>query len=315
MRILYIVFSIFFIWSFIERKENDPIKTKEDLGKKLFFEKKLSKDNSISCGSCHRPEFAFADTVAFSKGVYNRIGKRNTPSSMNMASREIFFFDGRAATLEEQAVFPIEDHLEMDILIDKAVQKIATDKNYNTLFNKIYKTKPTKSNILDALASFQKSLETTSPFDEYIAGDTSAISASAIRGHKLFIDPKNKCFECHFTPDFTADEFRNVGLFDGKKLNDSGRYAITKNPNDIGKFKVPGLRNVAITAPYMHNGMFKTLEEVVDYYNNPYLTVSQPINIDTLLLQPLHLTEENKKDLVSFLKTLTDPQFKNKLKD
>jgi cytochrome c peroxidase len=232
-----------------------------------------------------------------------------------MASREIFFFDGRAATLEEQAVFPIEDHLEMDILIDKAVQKIATDKNYITLFNKIYKTKPTKSNILDALASFQKSLETTSPFDEYIAGDTSAISASAIRGHKLFIDPKNKCFECHFTPDFTADEFRNVGLFDGKKLNDSGRYAITKNPNDIGKFKVPGLRNVAITAPYMHNGMFKTLEEVVDYYNNPYLTVSQPINIDTLLLQPLHLTEENKKDLVSFLKTLTDPQFKNKLKD
>ena len=315
MRILYIVFSIFFIWSFIERKENDPIKTKEDLGKKLFFEKKLSKDNSISCGSCHRPEFAFADTVAFSKGVYNRIGKRNTPSSMNMASREIFFFDGRAATLEEQAVFPIEDHLEMDILIDKAVQKIATDKNYNTLFNKIYKTKPTKSNILDALASFQKSLETTSPFDEYIAGDTSAISASAIRGHKLFIDPKNKCFECHFTPDFTADEFRNVGLFDGKKLNDSGRYAITKNPNDIGKFKVPGLRNVAITAPYMHNGMFKTLEEVVAYYNNPYLTVSHPINIDSLLLQPLHLTEENKKDLVSFLKTLTDPQFKNKLKD
>ena len=315
MRFLYIVFSVLFIWSFIERQKTEPIKTKEALGKKLFFEKKLSKDNSISCGSCHRPEFAFADTVAFSKGVYNRIGKRNTPSSMNMASREIFFFDGRAATLEEQAVFPIEDHLEMDILIDKAVQKIATDKNYNTLFNKIYKTKPTKSNILDALASFQKSLETTSPFDEYIAGDTSAIRASAIRGHKLFIDPKNKCFECHFTPDFTADEFRNVGLFDGKKLNDSGRYAITKNPNDIGKFKVPGLRNVAITAPYMHNGMFKTLEEVVAYYNNPYLTVSHPINIDSLLLQPLHLTEENKKDLVSFLKTLTDPQFKNKLKD
>jgi cytochrome c peroxidase len=315
MRFLYIVFSVLFIWSFIERQKTEPIKTKEALGKKLFFEKKLSKDNSISCGSCHRPEFAFADTVAFSKGVYNRIGKRNTPSSMNMASREIFFFDGRAATLEEQAVFPIEDHLEMDILIDKAVQKIATDKNYNTLFNKIYKTKPNKSNILDALASFQKSLETTSPFDEYIAGDTSAIRASAIRGHKLFIDPKNKCFECHFTPDFTADEFRNVGLFDGKKLNDSGRYAITKNPNDIGKFKVPGLRNVAITAPYMHNGMFKTLEEVVAYYNNPYLTVSHPINIDSLLLQPLHLTEENKKDLVSFLKTLTDPQFKNKLKD
>jgi cytochrome c peroxidase len=315
MRFLYIVFSVLFIWSFIERQKTEPIKTKEALGKKLFFEKKLSKDNSISCGSCHRPEFAFADTVAFSKGVYNRIGKRNTPSSMNMASREIFFFDGRAATLEEQAVFPIEDHLEMDILIDKAVQKIATDKNYITLFNKIYKTKPTKNNILDALALFQKSLETTSPFDEYIGGDTLAISASAIRGHKLFIDPKNKCFECHFTPDFTADEFRNVGLFDGKKLNDSGRYAITKNPNDIGKFKVPGLRNVAITAPYMHNGMFKTLEEVVAYYNNPYLTVSHPINIDTLLLQPLHLTEENKKDLVSFLKTLTDPQFKNKLKD
>ena len=315
MRFLYIVFSVLFIWSFIERQKTEPIKTKEALGKKLFFEKKLSRDNSISCGSCHRPEFAFADTVPFSRGVANGLGKRNTPTSMNMASREIFFFDGRAATLEEQAVFPIEDHLEMDILIDQAVQKIATDKTYIALFSKIYKTKPTKNNILDALALFQKSLETTSPFDEYIAGDTLAISASAIRGHKLFIDPKNKCFECHFTPDFTADEFRNVGLFDGKKLNDSGRYAITKNPNDIGKFKVPGLRNVAITAPYMHNGMFKTLEEVVAYYNNPYLTVSHPINIDTLLLQPLNFTEQNKKDLVSFLKTLTDPKFNSKLKN
>ena len=121
--------------------------------------------------------------------------------------------------------------------------------------------------------------------------------------------PKTKCFDCHFSPDFTGDEFRNIGLYDGRKLKDTGRYVITRNKKDIGKFKVPGLRNVAVTAPYMHNGMFKTLKEVIEYYDNPYKVVPKPINIDTLMEKPLGLTAEEKLDIEHFLLTLTDDRF------
>jgi cytochrome c peroxidase len=298
-------------YSFENTTEKLPA-TKEELGKLLFFEKKLSRDNSISCASCHIPEYAFSDTLDFSIGVGGRKGKRNTPSAMNMASREIFFFDGRAATLEIQATFPIQDHNEMDINIDKAVSKISQDKFYQKAFKKIYKKSPNKTNILSAIADYERSLESSSPFDDYMNGDKNAISESAKRGHKIFMNPKNKCFDCHFTPDFTGDEFRNIGLFNGKELNDSGRYLITKNKNDIGKFKVPGLRNIAVTGPYMHNGMFKTLQEVIAYYNNPIAKIPNAINTDTLLHKPLLMSDNEMIDLEEFLKTLTDPAFVRK---
>ena len=298
-------------YSFENTTEKLPV-TKEELGKLLFFEKKLSRDNSISCASCHIPEYAFSDTLDFSIGVGGRKGKRNTPSAMNMASREIFFFDGRAATLEIQATFPIQDHNEMDINIDKAVSKIAQDKFYQKAFKKIYKKNPNKANILSAIADYERSLESSSPFDDYMNGDKNAISESAKRGHKIFMNPKNKCFDCHFTPDFTGDEFRNIGLFNGKELNDSGRYLITKKKNDIGKFKVPGLRNIAVTGPYMHNGMFKTLQEIIAYYNNPIAKIPNAINTDTLLHKPLLMSDNEMIDLEEFLKTLTDPAFVKK---
>jgi cytochrome c peroxidase len=298
-------------YSFENTTEKLPA-TIEELGKLLFFEKKLSRDNSISCASCHIPEYAFSDTLDFSIGVGGRKGKRNTPSAMNMASREIFFFDGRAATLEIQATFPIQDHNEMDINIDKAVSKIAQDKFYQKAFKKIYKKSPNKTNILSAIADYERSLESSNPFDDYMNGDKNALSESAKRGHKVFMNPKNKCFDCHFTPDFTGDEFRNIGLFNGKELNDSGRYLITKNKNDIGKFKVPGLRNIAVTGPYMHNGMFKTLQEVIAYYNNPIAKIPNAINTDTLLHKPLLMSDNEMIDLEEFLKTLTDPSFVKK---
>ena len=298
-------------YSFENTTEKLPA-TIEELGKLLFFEKKLSRDNSISCASCHIPEYAFSDTLDFSIGVGGRKGKRNTPSAMNMASREIFFFDGRAATLEIQATFPIQDHNEMDINIDKAVSKIAQDKFYQKAFKKIYKKSPNKTNILSAIADYERSLESSNPFDDYMNGDQNAISESAKRGHKVFMNPKNKCFDCHFTPDFTGDEFRNIGLFNGKELNDSGRYLITKKKNDIGKFKVPGLRNIAVTGPYMHNGMFKTLQEVIAYYNNPIAKIPNAINTDTLLHKPLLMSDNEMIDLEEFLKTLTDPAFVRK---
>jgi tRNA-binding EMAP/Myf-like protein len=129
-------------------------------------------------------------------------------------------------------------------------------------------------------------------------------------GSKL--SDRAKCFDCHFSPDFTGDEFKNIGLYDGLEWNDKGRFAVSKDSNDLGKFKVPGLRNIAITGPYMHNGKFKTLEEVIEYYSNPYKTVKQPINMDPSLVKAINFSDEEKLDLLNFLKSLTDKQFLNR---
>ena len=308
---LFFIPSLCF-FGFVSFGNPKKIITKEELGEKLFFEKRLSQDNKISCGSCHLPNFAFADTVSLSRGVGGRFGRRNTPSAMNMASRELFFFDGRAKTLEEQAVFPIEDHNEMAILMDDAVLKIASDKTYQNLFKKLYNSEVKREHILNAISEFERSLESSSPFDDYMQGNSNAISASAKRGHSVFTKKENRCFECHFTPDFTGDEFRNVGLFDNKKYKDSGRYLITKNVNDLGKFKVPGLRNVAVTMPYMHDGSMKTLREVIEYYNDIHKTVASPINADSLVLTPIKLSTQDITDIEAFLISLTDKRF-NKL--
>jgi len=287
--------------------------TKEQLGEQLFFEKKLSADRTISCASCHIPSHGFADTQAFSKGVGGKLGKRNAPSCTNLSGRPYLFYDGRAPTLEDQVRFPIEDKLEMALPIAQAVKRLQADKKYAVWFTKIYGAPPSQDNLEDAIAAFERTLETShTPFDRYMAGDTTAISASAIRGRELFMGPKTKCFDCHFSPDFTGDEFRNIGLYDGLKLKDTGRYVITRNKKDIGKFKVPGLRNVAVTGPYMHNGMFKTLKEVIEYYDNPYKVVPKPVNMDTLMAKPLGLTTEEKLDIEHFLISLTDDRFRKK---
>ena len=305
--LLLIFIAACFLWSFSVSKT--PV-TKEMLGERLFFEKRLSADNTISCASCHIPEHAFADTLAFSVGVGGRQGKRNTPSCANVASRPFLFYDGRASSLEDQVHFPITDTSEMAASLITVIRRLAADREYKAMFKQVYGAAPTAANMADAIAAYERTLETSSsPFDRYMDGDETAISASAIRGRELFMSKKVKCFDCHFSPDFTGDEFRNIGLYDGRTYNDEGRSAITHNKEDIGKFKVPGLRNVAVTAPYMHNGMFKTLREVIDYYDDPYKTVASPVNIDTLLLQPLHLTDEEKTDLENFMRALTDDRF------
>lgn len=290
-------------------KETKFIANEIDLGEKLFFDNILSADQTISCASCHKPEFAFADNVAFSLGVGQQKGIRNTPSVMNMASRPHFFHDGRSETLEEQAIVPIENPIEMNLSYDVAVQRIRSNDEYKKLFNRIYQEDPDSTNIVHALAEFQRSLESdgSAPNDLWLNEiDSSAMSASQVRGHQIFISDESKCFECHFGPDFTGDEFRNIGLFDNVNLLDKGRFDITKDSSDLGKFKVPGLRNVALTAPYMHNGMFQTLEEVIDYYSNPYDFVKKPVNMDTLMIEPLNFSKQEKEDLVNFLKSLTD---------
>lgn len=279
----------------------------------LFFEKALSLDSSISCASCHIPAFAFSDTQAFSKGVGGKLGLRNTPSVMNVKFRDLFFYDGRAKDIFDQVHFPVEDKNEMNIDFDVVVERIQKSPQYLSYFNRLYHAKPNRQNIADAIAQFEMSLESSETrFDRFMNGNETALNESEQRGRDLFLSDKTKCFDCHFGPDFTGDEFKNIGLFDGKHLNDSGRYVVTKNKEDVGKFKVPGLRNVAVTAPYMHNGQFKTLEEVVSYYSNLYEFVEKPVNLDSTLTQALNLTAQEQTDLVNFLKSLTDDRFLKK---
>ncbi len=292
-----------------ERREE---MTRETLGRLLFEDKILSSDQSISCATCHIPEFAFGDTSAVSLGVGGQKGTRNTPPITNMAFRASFFWDGRAATLEEQVLRPIENPVEMALPLSEAVARLRADARYVGYFQVLYGRMPDTVALADALAAFIRTLETAdTPFDRWMRGDAQAMSAAAVRGRVIFME-KGKCFDCHFGPDFTGDEFRNIGLFNGQDLNDLGRFVITKDSADLGRFKVPGLRNVAVTAPYMHHGAFKTLREVIDYYDNPDRFVPNSVNRDTLLARPLGLTEAEKNDLEAFLHALTDDRFARK---
>jgi cytochrome c peroxidase len=294
--------------------EGEPANEVE-LGKLLFSDPILSKDHTVSCASCHIPAYAFADTLDVSKGVGGVKGDRNTPSAMNVLLHGFFFWDGRAKTLEEQALAPIENPKEMNLSLDEAILRLRSSNTYSVFFKKIYNEEPNRANLGKAIAAFERTLETSdSPFDIWKFYDKpDAVSESVKRGFEIF-STKGKCSECHFGSNFAQNQFRNVGLFDGKKLNDSGRMVISGNPDDLGRFKVAPLRNVAVTAPYMHNGMFKTLKEVIEFYNDPLKIVPGAINRDSLLLKPLGLTEIEKADLESFLNSLTDKQFERVVK-
>jgi cytochrome c peroxidase len=282
--------------------------TEEELGKMLFMDSILSEDYTLSCASCHKPEFAFADTVAFSKGVRNQIGNRNTPTAMNVLNRPFFFWDGRAASLEEQALIPIENPVEMNLSADSAVARLIKNPFYKESFLRIYGELPSKTRLASALAAFERTLETGSRFDNFSNGDTSALTASEKRGLEIF-NEKGKCFDCHFGPDMTGDEFRNIGLYDEINNKDQGRFIVSKDSTDLGKIKVPSLRNVAVTGPYMHDGSFKTLKEVIEYYNDPSILRPKSINRDSLLSKPLGLNPQEISDLEAFLHTLTSNRF------
>lgn len=291
--------------------KDGPANTAE-LGKQLFFDPILSSDSSISCASCHKPAFAFADTSAVSRGVADRPGTRNTPSAMNLRIQEVFFWDGRAVSLEQQALKPISNPVEMNLPIEEAVLRLKRSPTYSSYFRRLFNAEPDSINLSKAIAAFERTLETSdSPFDNWkFYDDTKAVSDAVKRGFVVFSE-KGKCTKCHFGSDFTLREFRNIGLFDGKELNDTGRMLISGKAEDIGKFKTPGLRNIELTAPYMHDGRFKTLKEVIEFYNETEKFVKHPINKDTILSKPLGLTENEKADLEAFLISLTDKRFRN----
>jgi len=314
--VLLIAISVFYSCGTSSDSKEKTLKepsTIEQLGELLFNDSILSRGNQVSCASCHKPEFAFADNTPVSFGVDSLKGGRNTPSAMNQSGRVFQFWDGRMETLEEQAAGPIENPVEMDLPLSAAVDKLNKHEQYRKFFIKIFGHPADKKSVTDAIAAFERTLETSnSVFDNYMSGkDTTQFTASAKRGREIF-NVKGKCFDCHFGPDFTTDLFRNIGIFNGKDLNDSGRFVVTRDPKDIGRFKTPGLRNVAMTAPYMHNGMHKTLREVIDYYNEPDKFISNSVNRDTSLAKPLGLTEQEKQDLEAFLNSLTDARFLKK---
>ncbi|RYD82011.1 MAG: c-type cytochrome [Sphingobacteriales bacterium] len=282
-----------------------------ELGQQLFADPILSKDGRISCASCHIPGFAFADTARVSTGVFGRKGSRNSPSAMNLLSRRPFFWDGRASTLEEQALAPIENPDEMALPLDSALERLRRSNYYNELFRQVYQAAPNRENLAAAIAAFERTLETTeSPFDNWkFSGDSNLVSASVRRGFELF-STKGKCTQCHFGSDFTANEFRNIGLYNGVDFNDSGRAVISGRLEDLGKFKTPGLRNVGITAPYMHNGAFHKLIDVVNFYNEGGgAGLGLDVPNQTLPGNKLNLTEQEKNDIIAFLESLTDSSY------
>lgn len=281
--------------------EDNPLsRAKIDLGRLLFFEPVLSADRSLSCSSCHQPAHYFANGRRVSQGIAGRKGHRNVPSILNVAYGRSFFWDGRAPTLEVQVLGPIQGHSELGMNLQELMVRLQGEDRYRTAFRHAFgKGEITPENLARALASYLRTLRSgNAPIDRYLHGDTSALSPDARKGFRLFTGRAN-CGACHIIPLFTDHRFHNTGVSWGSA--DSGRIAVTGDSVDRGAFKTPSLRNVAMTAPYMHDGSLASLEDVVDRYDrggmpNPYLDEE---------IHPLRLTPVQKRQLIAFLRSLT----------
>lgn len=285
-----------------------------ELGAMLFNDPILSADSTLSCASCHRPDFAFADVLPFSFGVNGTPTRRNTPSAMYMSKRIHFFWDGRASTLEQQASGPITAPGEMNLPLLRAITRLNRSPYYRSAFQKIYKSLPDSTGLVTAIAAFERTLELyDSPYDRFLKGDDDAMSASAIRGFNLFFK-QSTCSApaCHTGNDFSSDSLVNLNV---NSKSDLGRHDITRHAADVGKFKVPHLRNVAVTAPYMHDGSIKTLQDVIVFYNDmnnfPLSSLAHP---SVKHQRPRPLTNSEVDDLVEFMKALTDSKYQDKIR-
>ncbi|CAA9198726.1 cytochrome-c peroxidase [Flavobacterium collinsii] len=303
--------------SYYDRLE-DP---KVILGQLLFFDPKLSGSNQVSCSSCHDPELAWGDAREKSLGHDHLQGKRNTPSLYNIGTRKSFFWDGRAATLEEQAQGPITAHHEMNMEAKSLAKKLKKIKAYPVLFQNAFgNSEVTYEKILQSLAVFQKTiLSKRSRFDAFIDGDYTQLSDQEIYGLHLF-RTKARCMNCHSGKYLTDESFHNIGLtYYKREYEDLGLYNVTKKAEDVGKFRTPSLRDVTFTGPWMHNGLFDNITGIVNMYNSGMHMIdpdesekaADPLfpKTDTLM-QPLHLNDEEIVALVSFIKTLSGRQYK-----
>jgi cytochrome c peroxidase len=298
---------------------NPYSKEKEALGKILFFDPRLSISGQIACASCHNPELGWTDNLTRSFGHDRQTGKRNSMTILNSAYAKTLFWDGRASSLEDQAQFPIGDPLEMNEKLTIAVDKIAKIKGYNALFTNAFGDKKVSlQRIQYAIATFERSINSPkSKFDNFISGKSEAFTDAQVKGLHLF-RTKAQCINCHNTPYFSDNQFHNDGqtLF-GTKNEDFGRYNVTKDVKDIGKFRTPTLREVANTKPWMHHGHFPSLLDVVELYNggNPspiqkkYLGTARDSLIPKVdpMLKKLNLNKDEISDLLAFIETLSTP--------
>jgi cytochrome c peroxidase len=280
---------------------NPPTEAGFELGRKLFYDKKLSSDNTISCGSCHAQVHGFADHgVSVSTGVNGLQGARNSPSTVNLAWMPSFMWDGGINHIEIMPIAPITTEVEMNLTLNDAVAKLSADSEYPALFEKAFGTKEINSQkILFALTQFQGLIVSSqSKYDKFIEGRLALTDAES-RGMMLFEDNCSSCHEGVLQSNFS---FQNNGL-DSIFTADEGRARITLNPNDLGKFRVPSLRNVGMTGPYMHDGRYFTLQEVLEHYSDG---IVQSETLAPELENGLMLSEEEQADIISFLHTLSD---------
>jgi cytochrome c peroxidase len=276
------------------------------LGRKLFYDPILSSDSTVSCATCHRPEFAFTDRKKVSEGIMSRIGTRNAPSLGNVVYQPYLLREGGVPTLEMQVGVPIQEHNEFDDNILLIADKLNRQSNYRDLCLQAYNRLPDPFVITRAIACFERALFSgNSSYDKFINGDQLALSSSAKNGLKLFNSSALKCSQCHSGINFSNYAFINNGLYEDDP--DLGRMRLTNKEEDRSLFKVPSLRNVEVTYPYMHDGSINSLEEIIEHYasggkNNPHKSP---------LITGFTITAQEKQDLVNFLKSLTDNHFIN----
>ena len=283
--------------------QNNPISpAKAALGRKLFSDPLLSRTRDVSCQSCHTPGLSFSDGRKLSQGIMLRNGRRNVPALVNRGYGSSFFWDGRASSLEEQVLQPIQNPDEMDLSLEELAARLSVDREYSKLFERTFGRNLAIEDVARALASYVRTIVSgNSPVDRYVNGDSEALSNESRRGLQIFRG-KGNCTACHLGPNFSDERFHNTGVAwsDGAWLDD-GRFAVTRIESDRGAFKVPTLREIDRTAPYMHDGSIATLEDVVEFYDrganaNPHLDRE---------IRPLHLSTGEKAALVAFLKSLS----------
>lgn len=293
----------------VQWPEDNPYSAeKVELGRLLYFDKRLSSDGTVSCASCHAPEKAFTDGAAVSTGIGGQKGGRSAPTVINRAYSTLQFWDGRSPSLEDQAKGPIANPIEMTSDKDGAtahaacIKRLRAVPGYVKSFEKVFGTKDFDiDHVAKAIATFERTVYSgNAPFDRSSAGDKKAMTAAQVRGMAIFFN-KTACDSCHLGFNFTDGSFVNIGIGMDKPQPDLGRYIVSKKEEDKGAFKTPTLRDIEHTGPYMHDGSLKTLEEVVEHYNkggikNPHLDQR---------MKPLNLSADEKRDLVAFLKALS----------
>lgn len=282
-------------------KDNMLTPSRIELGKVLFFDTRLSGNGTVSCGTCHQKDFAYADHEPFTQSAHEDENPRNAPTLINVAYQKSLFAGGGIHNLETQFLSPFVNETEMNFSINDAVRILTSDTVYKRMAVEAYGKDLDAYTVARAISSFERSLVSKgSDYDAYADGEKSALSPEAVHGMNLFFSQKTNCSSCHNGFLFTDQDFHNIGLYENDK--DEGRAQITLDTNDIGKFKTPTMRNITLTAPYMHDGSLTTLEQVLEHYNGGgKKNANKDERIDSLKLTPKEMSE-----IIAFLKSLTD---------